>query len=334
MEKNENIKDKTKGINIDNIPRCPECNLISSLKLNYKESKPIIHYICENNHNGDISLEEYMQKYNNHSLLKQKCEECNKNQNEVKGDFFYCCKCNKFICHSCIINHSNIENHNTINYNRYDSFCKIHSNSFCLYCIKCKKNICIYCKAKHGSHELIDLSNFNYNEESKRKLEENMKNIEKKIIDLDVIKEEIISEIDKLKKSNELEMKFYKLLIYTYNFEDNQNNINYNVIQNLKNFEEMFGLNKIKLYEKIFKEGKKYISFLQNIRENIGQTNLLKTNFKTLNNHTNFICHLSQLKDGRLISCSADSTLNIYKKDTFEIQLSIKEHSNTVLYFT
>ena len=40
-------------------------------------------------------------------------------------------------------------------------------------------------------------------------------------------------------------MKFYKLLIYTYNFEDNQNNINYNVIQNLKNFEEMFGLNKI-----------------------------------------------------------------------------------------
>ena len=48
MEKNENIKDKEKGLNIDNIPRCPECNLISSLKLNYKESKPIIHYICEN----------------------------------------------------------------------------------------------------------------------------------------------------------------------------------------------------------------------------------------------------------------------------------------------
>ena len=261
MEKGKNItiEEQKKGMNIDNIPRCPECILIASFKLHYKEGKPIINYFCENNHNGDISLDEYMQKYNNNSLLKQKCEECNKNQNEVKGEFSYCCKCNKFLCHSCITNHLNIENHNSINYNRYDSYCKIHSHFFCFYCLKCKKNICIYCKAKHESHELIDLSNFNYNEESKKKLEENMKNIEKKIIDLDIIKEEIISEIDKLKKSNELEMKFYKLLIYTYKFEDNQNNINYNVIQNLKNFEEMFGLNKIQLYEKIFKEGKKYI---------------------------------------------------------------------------
>ena len=30
------------GINLDNVPRCPNCNLISSLKLNYKEGKPII----------------------------------------------------------------------------------------------------------------------------------------------------------------------------------------------------------------------------------------------------------------------------------------------------
>ena len=240
-------KDKAKDLNLDNIPRCPECNLISSLKLYYKESKPIINYLCENNHNGEISLEEYMQKYNNHSLLKQKCEECNKNQNEVKGDFSFCCKCNKFLCHPCIANHSNIDNHNSINYNRYDSFCKLHSNSYCLYCKKCKINICIYCKPKHESHELIDLSKFNYSEESKKKLEENIKNIEKKIIDLDIIKEEIVLEIDELKKSNELEMKFYKLLIYTYKYEENQNNINYNVIQNLKNFEEIFGLNKIQL---------------------------------------------------------------------------------------
>jgi len=70
----ENITDFT----LDNIPRCLECNLISSLKLSYKENKPIITYSCENNHNGDIPLEEYLQKYNNHSLLKQKCEDCNK----------------------------------------------------------------------------------------------------------------------------------------------------------------------------------------------------------------------------------------------------------------
>ena len=334
MENNDNtnIKEEATLFNIDNIPRCPECILISSLKLNYKEGKPNINYSCENNHNGDISLDEYMQKYNNYSLLKPKCEECNKKQNEVKGDFMFCCKCNKFLCYSCNINHPNIKNHNSINYNRYDSFCKIHSNFFDFYCKKCKKNICIYCKPKHESHELIDLSKFNYNEDSKKKLEENIKNIEKKIIDLDVIKEEIILEIDKLKKSNELEIKLFKLLINTYKYEENQNNINYNVIQNLKNFEEILGISKIQLYEKIFKEGKKYISFLQNFRKDIGQTNLFKNNFKTLNNHTQRINHLSKLKDGRLISSSDDYTVNIYKKDTFELQLSIKEHSSGVSF--
>ena len=337
MEKdntNNNINKNIQDLNIDNIPRCLECNLIASFKLHYKEGKPIINYFCENNHKGDISLDEYMQKYNNNSLLKQKCEECNKNQNEIKGDFSYCCKCNKFLCNSCIANHSNIKNHNSINYNRYDSFCKIHSNFFDCFCKKCKKNICIYCYPLHESHELINLSKFNYSEESRKKLEENIKNIEKKIIDLDIIKEEVLVEIDKLKKSNELEMKFFRLLLHTYKYEESQNNMNYYVIQNLKNFEEIFGLNKIQLYEKIFKEGKKYISFLQNIRQNIGETNLLKTNFKTLNNHTNTIRYLSKLKDGRLISCSDDYTVNIYKKDTFDLQLSIKEHSNYVCFLT
>ena len=68
-----------------------------------------------------MTLDEYMQKFNNFSLLKQKYEECNKKQNEVKGDFMFCCKCNKFLCLSCIANHQNIKNHNSINYNRYDS---------------------------------------------------------------------------------------------------------------------------------------------------------------------------------------------------------------------
>ena len=275
-----------------------------------------------------------MNKYNNFSLLKQKCEECNKSQNEVKGDFFYCSKGNKFICLSCIINHQNDENHNTINYKRYDSLCKIHSNSYSFFCMKCKKNLCIYCFPKHKAHELINLSEFNYSEESKNILEEQIKIIEKKIIDLDIIKEEVISETDKLKKSIELEMKFFKILVNTFKYEEIQNNINYNIIQNLKNFEEIFGLNKIQMFEKIFKEGKKYISFLQNMRESIGQTNLLKHMFKTLNNHTNSVLHLYQLKDGRLISSSSDHSLNIYKKDTFELQLSIKEHSNEIYFFT
>ena len=122
MEKNNLInKDKPTLQSLDNIPRCPECNLIASLKLNYKEGKPNINFFCENNNKGDISLDEYMKKYNTHSLVKQKCEECNKNQKEIKGDVSYCSKCNKFICHSCVLNHQNDEKHNSINSKRYDS---------------------------------------------------------------------------------------------------------------------------------------------------------------------------------------------------------------------
>ena len=70
---------------------------------------------------------------------------------------------------------------------------------------------------------------------------------------------------------------------------------------------------------------------MHNIRADIDQTNLLTTNFKELNDHRSSIHHLSQLKDGRLISCSDDYVLNIYKKDTFELLLTIKESSH--IYF-
>ena len=165
MEKYDNTiikKEAPISNSLDNILRCPECNIISSLKLYYKEGKPFIQYYCENNHKGDISLEEYMQVYNKHSLVKQKCEDCNKSQNEVKGDYYYCCKCNKFICYPCLSKHPNDDKHNSINYKKYDSFCKIHSYFYCFYCKKCRKNICIYCKPEHKSHEIID-NRFRYN---------------------------------------------------------------------------------------------------------------------------------------------------------------------------
>ena len=334
MDKNDEIL-CLKDISLDNIPRCPNCNLISSLQLKYKEGKPIIDYNCENNHKGEISLEEYLQQYNKFSLIKQACDECKKNQNEKKGDFFYCCKCNKFLCHDCGLNHPNNDKHNCINFKRYDSFCKIHYNSFAFYCLKCKKNLCIYCKANHPPHNIKDLFDFNYSEESKKNLEESIKNIEKKIKDLDVIKQDISLEIDKLKKSCEFEMKFFKILINAFKYEEIQKNLNYNVIQNLKNFEKIFGKNKAKNYEKIYKEGIKFIDFLKS-RDNFKfKSNNLENNIKTLTPHNDTIYHISQLNDGRLISSSVDQTLNIYNKDTLELQFTIKgEHSNAIRYFT
>ena len=186
------LKEQAPSSNLDDTTRCPECNLISILKLDYQGGKPMINYFCENNHKGNISLDEYLQRYNINSLLKQKCGECNKAQNEVKGDYYFCSKCNKFLCHLCVLKHPYNAKHDTINYNRYDSYCKIHSNFFYSYCKNCNKNICIYCDLEHESHEKINLSQFNFKEESKKKLEDDIKKIEKKIADLKQIKEEII----------------------------------------------------------------------------------------------------------------------------------------------
>ena len=336
MEKIKNTPNEAAPVinklSADDIPRCPDCNLICSLQLNYNEGKHIINFECENGHKGNIILQDYILKYNKFALSKEKCAECGKTTKEIKEDFFYCSKCNKFLCYLCVKNHSYGDKHNILIYQRYDSLCKTHSNTFSFYCLKCKKNLCIYCKPNHEFHNLIDLSKFNYSEESKKKLEEEMNNIENKIKNLDNLKQNLISEIDKLKESSELEIKFIKILLFSYQYEEKQNNLNYNIIQNLKNFEKKLKSNKIKIYERVYKEGNKYISLLQNL-QNI-KSNSFNNNFKTLTNHTSSISHLHTLNDGRLISCSGDSTLNIYKNNSYDLQLSIKEHSNYILSFT
>ena len=337
MEGRNQIKEEIPILfNPDNIPRCPNCNLISSLKLYYLNNIPLINYKCEGGHEGNINLKEYMNIYNKNSLSKEKCGKCGKNQKETKGNFIYCSKCSKFLCNLCQINHSNYNGHDTINIQRYDSLCKIHSNSFCFYCIKCQKNLCIYCQNEHKSHRIINLMEFAYTKDSKKKLKEEIKDIEMKIKNLDNIKINIIELINKIKESSELEIKFMNILLNSYEYEENQHNLNYNIIQNLKNFLKS---NKIKTYEKINDEGNKLIYFIQsllNINTNncTVKPNSLQKNFKIIRNHKNSVLYLSTLKDGRLASCSEDKTFNIYQKDSFNLQLSIKEHLEWISTFT
>ena len=90
----------------------------------------MIDYECENKHKGNISLKEYMNNFNKFSLSKEKCKDCENNQ---KKYLFYCSKCNKFICYSCLRDHPFGDKHIIINFQKYDSLCKIHSNLYCFY---------------------------------------------------------------------------------------------------------------------------------------------------------------------------------------------------------
>ena len=320
------------NFNPDDIPRCPECNLICSLILEYNEDNPNINYKCENKHKGIISLEEYMSKYNKFALSKEKCDGCGKIQKDIKGTFGYCSKCIKFLCYPCQLNHPNGDRHDIFNYIRYDSLCKIHSNGFDSYCVNCQKNLCIYCKKEHLFHDIIDLSLINYSKEREIKVNEEIKKVEKKIEGLEIIKQNIIKEIDKIKESTKYEIKFIKLLLSAYHYENQLYNLNYYVIQNITNIEKLFKTNKINIIDKIYKEGNKYIQLLK-VLQNI-KSNSFNNNFKNLNYHTKSINHIHQLNDGRLISCSSDSSLNIYNNNSYELQLSIKEHSDCIRSFT
>ena len=306
------------NISLENITRCPKCNLVPSLSINYKEIIPYANFSCENKHKGEVSLEQYLQEYKTHSLSKEKCSECNIIQNEANGNFSFCCKCNKFICHSCIINHPNNDGHNTTNINRYDALCKLHSNYYAFYCNKCQKNLCIYCKQEHDSHDIINIIQYKNSYKPTNKWEERINNIEKRINGLEEIKKQITSEIDKFKKIYELEIKFLKILLNTFKYEDIQNNINYNVIENIKNYDETFEIYKMKMLDKIYKESNKFISFLQTIG--------LQKSFIMPNCKDGWGTNIFKLKDGRLASFyyrGKINTLLIYSKDTFEIQLSI-----------
>ena len=314
------------------IPRCIKCNLICSIKLNYIGNyEPRIIYECENGHSGDISLEEYMNKYTKFSLSKEKCSDCDKPQNETKGVFLYCSICRVFICNLCQMNNHYGEKHSIMDIRRYDSICSNHSNLYSAYCIKCKKNLCIFCLKNHRNHEKIFLNELNYSKKSKLRLLEEMNNIENRIKDLDKIKENLVSEINKIKDSTKMEMKLINILIKSYDYEIRKKNLNYNVIQNLKNIDKVFKSNKIKIYEKLHKDGTNFLKLLQDLKT---IKSSFPINFKTLKDHKHYVYYITKLSDGRLASCSYDNLLNIYKKDTYELQLSIKEHEGPLNSFT
>jgi hypothetical protein len=83
-------------------------------------------------------------------------------------------------------------------------------------------------------------------------------------------------------------MKFVEILLNTYQYEENQKNINYITIHNLKNFVNKFKPNKKNIYERVYKEDNKYIYFLRNIKY---KSNSFNNNCKKLKNHTDSVYH-------------------------------------------
>ena len=318
------------------IPRCPKCLLIPSIKLIYENNESKIKYECqnENKHSDIIPFNKFEKDCRNYSLDKIECLECKKMKNDNKDiDYFYCFQCKKTICYSCWLEHNKKKKDvkhcvNSIEF--FDGTCLIHNNSYDLYCVKCKKNICSLCKEEqHKNHELKYISSFKFNEQEKEEFENQINEILKINTILDNIQKSINSAFENFKSNFSKELQFIKHLFYSYNFQLKFNNQNYNVINNLISFKNIIQIQKIEVFENIKKASNKFINLLNNIK-NISN-NTLQKNIRTLKYHTAVINNIILLNDGRLSSCSSDNNILIYNKNTYEIDIQIKD--NCPIYY-
>ena len=161
---------------------------------------------------------------------------------------------------------------------------------------------------------------------------------------------EIFEEINKLdtnnfsiiKENNKYKLKINFIILrrkkYLYiNLNNNANNNEYyeNIIKKKDNI--IFELNKkIKYLEEQLKDktnnNNNYLNKILNINNNFNIS--LKKPIYTLNYHKEWILCLYVLNDGRLISGSADKSIIIYNKATYQPDLIIKEHKGSVRCIT
>ena len=315
----------------DNVLRCPQCSLICSLQLNYKkDGKSTISYNCKKNHSGIKLLKDYLDNNINNALSKKNCNECQKKINQINSDLYYCSICDHFICNICQKNHPNGNKHNVINYKKYDSLCKKHGNTFCFYCSDCHYNICIYCQGEHKNHNLKNLFDVNFSEEEKKRIKIKMNETHFIMSKLDLLINHVSSILTKLKESYQI-YKFYNYLLSTYNYEENQNNLNYYFIENIKHFQELLRINPIDSFDPLNNKFNKCNTIFQNIC-NINLNNNIKNDYIILDMTPNPY-YINLLKDGRLICALEGGSLKIYKKNTFEVQLTILEHKKSIYFF-
>ena len=320
IEKSENNNTQNmSSFKIEDIRRCFDCNKIPLIELIEKNDEYFIKYNCENGHQGEVSLEEYL-KNDKYSFKKLNCGECNKKQENDFYLFHRCFTCQKILCHKCLSKHLG-KKHQTINLSRYDSICLKHNNNYDNYCNNCKKNICMLCLNEHDGHKGHQIDSL-YKSIEYGKNFDNKKN--EVINEIEKIKKEIIEELSNefnlikqiyVKYVNKMNMIFLFInnLIDTYNFEKNLNNYNYEIIENLKN------IDKIKFKDPDFSN---CVNIFEKYKNRVIQKlNFIK--FQTLDYHKDTVNQIILLKDGRIASSSDDNSILIYNKEMDKVESKI-----------
>ena len=261
--------------------RCNVCFQVPFINSFIKDNKLNIKIKCLQNHQNNEEIKEFSEFYKSNlkkSLDNVKCFNCNKIY-DIKGnknDFYYCINCYNFLCNNCKSNHNNNNNnHKVIEAYRMDSTCGEHDNSFIGFCKEHNINFCMHCD------EHMDENNFNkikrLNENEINIIINNDKNneifIKKLESNYEILKNfftKILKDIENYINIEKNKSLLMKDLLEFYIKKNNEKNINYQLIENLK-------INDYKIDENITNNILNNIDLIKKYCENI-QNNFYKDN--------------------------------------------------------
>ena len=285
----------------ENIIRCPECYLIPFIFVEHSKKETILKFKCQNNHEINKPLKELYYKSKKYQLKCKNCEELDNSK------LLYCIKCYGFFCEK--ESHSLNEGHEIlIPIKKMDSSCftEGHSDNYVMYYCKTHNiNICDYCaQDEHENDNIIKFKYLKKNEieEIKNniyKTKENLNLFTKKINTFILNLKQIIKDINKefsiFKENNELEINLWKDLINIYELKKKNYNLNYQIIENVKNisfqYEPIYEFNLQRILEmknNIIKELKLNFKELKNVNKQIVKKNIQNISKNNLNNKVKY----------------------------------------------
>jgi hypothetical protein len=231
------------------ILRCSKCPYIPFIELNEKNNNILVTSICQNNHKEEKPLKTYIEQLKTQNQnISFTCSVCKiqKKEKDILSTINYCLNCKNYICDKCKSAHEKEKSHQIILVKDLNSICPKHQKRFFSFCKNCHINICSHCLEEHESHNTEQLSKVIIEQKEIEKYKNLIKASENHINLIQNIMNTIINElkekIDNLQKLhkgyeeiNNLEIKFAKEIISTYQIEDNNKNMNYQIIINLRN---------------------------------------------------------------------------------------------------
>ena len=239
--------------------RCPKCLLIPFVTMNSDNKLSLnMKLTCFNKH--EISGN-YLEISKNSKINLNNCKKCGKKieTSKKRQKLFYCYSCFNLFCEDCSEEHEeekcsnnneeeNKENEKLISIKKMDSTCVKHENTFSSYCPNHKKNFCNSCNEHENEENVIKIKKLSQNEidilnENIKESERNLIVIENSFNNYQKLFEELKNDYIKYIENEKIKINFMKESIEIYNKKLHENNLNYQIINNI--YSNQFSNNKI-----------------------------------------------------------------------------------------